>query len=241
MMPSSIKYYLLLFFLAINFYVVGQGSINDHKIEHYMKEARQYMEEGNYEEANLSFRKLLAINSVMPTEMCYFFAETLYQLHQYQNSKNFINKYIKLTGTTGPYYKKIIALDKLVDEKFEEIKSCNFCDNKGYRFTECDKCYGEGELHQTCHYCKGKGLTSCIACGGKGVKISENNFKEKEYKTCQVCGSNGVVTCTVCNGTKNEVIQCNKCKGNGAIITNKICNHPPQSSSTIYGEIGPEN
>lgn len=199
------------------------------------------MDEGNYEEANLSFRKLLAVQSVLPTEMCYYFAETLYQLHQYQNSKNFINKYLKLTGTTGPYYNKVLALDKLVDAKFEEIEACTFCDSKGYRFTACERCQGEGHLHQTCHYCKGQGRTACVACGGKGVKITENSFKEKEYKTCPVCHSDGVVTCAVCEGTKKEDIICSQCKGNGQLVTNKICDHSHQTSNTSLLESFPES
>lgn len=240
MILSSFRYFILFLLLILNNIVQGQGTLNDHKIEHYMKEAKGHMDAGNYEEANLSFRKLLTIQAVLPTEMCYYFAETLFQLHQYQNSKNFINKYIKLTGTSGPYYKKIMALDKLVDDKFHEIKACNFCDDKGYRYQECENCQGEGHLHETCHYCKGKGLTGCLACGGKGVKITENTFKEKEYKTCQVCNSKGVITCKVCKGTTKEDIVCKLCKGNGQLVINKICDHSPPTSNTSSLDLFPE-
>lgn len=238
---ASFKYYLYITLLLFSFTVSGQHSTTDQKIEHYMKEAGAFMDAGNYEEANMSFRKLLALQTVVPTEMCYYFAETLFQLHQYQNSKNFINKYLKLTGTSGPFYRQVLELDKKVDEKFEEIKSCNLCNDKGYRFTTCEKCNGEGHIHQSCSYCKGKGLTACVACGGKGVKITENAFKEKEYKTCTVCESKGVVTCPVCEGSKKEDIVCNQCKGKGKLVINKICNHSPLTSEDNSNSIFPQN
>lgn len=197
-----------------------------------MNEAKSQMAAEKYEDANLSFRKLLALKTVLPSEMCYYFAETLYKINQLQNSKNFIQKYYKLTGSDGKYYKKTVALEKLVDEKFKEIESCSLCDDKGYTLKECHECHGEGHHTQSCHYCRGKGVIVCSVCGGKGVKISENLFKEKEYHSCTVCGSKGYRTCSVCNGTKTEEIKCNVCKGTGKEVTNKICNHPEVTTSS---------
>jgi hypothetical protein len=190
------------------------------------------MDSGKYEEANLSFRKMLTLKTVLPSEMCYYFAETLYKINQFHNSKNFINKYLNLTGTTGPYYKEVLALDDLVEEKFKEIEDCNLCDEKGYAFKDCSKCYGIGHTSETCNYCKGKGMTVCLACSGNGVKITENVFKEKEYKACHVCESRGYVTCTVCNGTKIQNLSCNTCKGSGTLATNTICTHQTNNSAT---------
>jgi hypothetical protein len=241
MIHSSVRYVIFSFLLVYNFAAHGQQTINDHKIAHYMEEAKEHMDAGNYEEANLSFRKLLTVQNILPTEMCYYFAETLYQLHQYQNSKNFINKYLKLTGTSGPYYQKVLALNELVDEKFNEIKSCQFCDEKGYRLQECETCHGEGHLLQTCHHCKGKGLTACTACGTKGVKITVNAFKEKEYKSCPVCNSKGFITCPVCGGKTTEELVCNVCRGKGTNISNKICDHSPPTSNTSSMDLFPDN
>jgi hypothetical protein len=223
---------LLGFILVLSSPAIGQQSMMDLKIEHYMKEAKTYMEAGNYEEANLSFRKLLTLRTVLPSEMCYYFAETLYKINQFHNSKNFINKYLNLTGTTGPYYKEVMALNDLVEEKFKEIEDCNLCDEKGYAFKECPQCFGVGHTSGACNYCKGKGMTVCLACSGNGVKITENVFKEKEYKTCNICHSKGYTACSVCEGTKIENLNCRTCRGTGTQVTNKVCSHIHEESAT---------
>jgi transcription elongation factor Elf1 len=70
-----------------------------------------------------------------------------------------------------------------------------------------------------------------MACSGNGVKITENVFKEKEYKACNVCESKGYTTCTVCKGLKIENLPCNTCKGSGALATNQVCTHPTEDSA----------
>jgi len=44
--------------------------------------------------------------------MPYFFAETLFELKQYDNSANFLNKYLELAGFAGDHYKGAQELQK---------------------------------------------------------------------------------------------------------------------------------
>ncbi|CAN5263637.1 hypothetical protein BH23BAC1_BH23BAC1_33630 [soil metagenome] len=231
MYKSAFFFLLVILGLNIAYPAVGQQSMTDLKIEHYMKEAKAHMDAGNYEEANLSFRKMLTLRATLPSEMCYYFAVTLYNINQFHNSKNFITKYLNLTGTSGPYYKDMLVLNDLIEEKYKEIKDCDLCDSKGYAFKDCHQCHGAGHTSVACNYCKGKGMTTCMACSGNGVKITENVFKEKEYKACNVCESKGYTTCTVCKGSKIENLPCNTCKGSGALATNQVCTHPTEDSA----------
>ncbi|MEP0710994.1 MAG: molecular chaperone DnaJ, partial [Algoriphagus sp.] len=72
--------------------------------DQWMKGAKAAIERNDYETANSIFRNLIDSGQPLPEEMPYLFAETLFELKQYDNSANFLNKYLELTGFTGSYY-----------------------------------------------------------------------------------------------------------------------------------------
>jgi hypothetical protein len=193
--------------------------------------AKNQMQDGKYVAASFTFRKMLETNEVLPTEMAYYFAETLYMTGQYQNSKNFLEKYTDLTGGSGDFYKQSLELEKLLAAKTMEIEACNLCDNHGYRLHTCPNCQGEKIISQTCAYCKGQGISICTACEGGGVIISENVFGENEYKTCTQCNNKGFVPCPICLGVKKTIADCRQCHGNGSIATKDICDHQPENTT----------
>ena len=61
--------------------------------------AKGLMADEDYEGANRTFRQLLKSGEVLPDDLAYLFSETLFMLGQYQNSRNFLNKYLEVTGT----------------------------------------------------------------------------------------------------------------------------------------------
>lgn len=224
-----------LFFLLITLLVqsgpimaqstMPQPFIYDPDVLVLMEAAKKQMQEGNYEEANKTFRKVLATNRTLPTEMSYLFAETLFVINQYQNSKNFVNKYIDLAGKGGDYYDKAIDLRNMLDDRFNEIRNCDYCNLSGYRYVVCDNCDGAGHSIEVCYQCKANGLTTCPKCIGNGVLISLNTFGDRQYESCDRCDSRGYIICTVCNGDKHLSGTCNVCLGSGQKVSSQICNH----------------
>ena len=197
----------------------------DDDIVALVDKAKAQMEQGDYEGANKTFRKALATKKVLPTSMSYFFAETLYVIHQNQNAKNFVEKYIELAGQGGDYYARAIKLKELIENQFEEIKECDYCNLSGYRYTECDNCNGLGHTVEECYKCYGNGLTMCPKCIGRGVLIVANKFGDPVYSSCDMCDSKGYIICPICNGSEELSGRCNVCLGTGKKVSKTICNH----------------
>jgi len=88
---------------------------------------------------------------------------------------------------------------------------CNICLGRKriVRTETCNHCYGKGSFTETitknCQNCYGRGYTThpCSTCSGRGL-IDDPQ------------------TCPTCNGSpyRTEELECNNCKGYGAIITN---------------------
>lgn len=187
--------------------------------------AKSQMSQGDYDKANRTFRKALATKKTLPTEMSYLFAETLFIINQYQNSRNFVEKYLDLAGQGGDYYEKAVELKGMLDDRFNEISDCEFCNLSGYRYIQCDNCNGAGHSVEQCYHCKGNGLTTCPKCTGNGVLISLNSLGGRQYQSCDLCDSKGYLTCTVCNGDKILSGVCTVCLGKGLKVSSQICNH----------------
>jgi hypothetical protein len=199
----------------------------DAEIIALMDQAKGQMDAGDYEAANKTFRKALALKRVLPTSLSYFFAETLYVIHQNQNAKNFVEKYIELAGQGGDYYAKAIKLRELIDIQFKEIQECDYCNLSGYRYVVCDNCNGLGVTVEVCYNCNGHGITTCPKCMGLGVLITTDQFGKQHYQACDLCESKGYITCPVCHGTGELSGTCSVCLGTGKKVSKIICNHLP--------------
>ena len=197
----------------------------DPEVLKFYKEGISYFESENYAEANRSFRKTLAINKVLPSDLSYYFAETLYHLGQYQNSKNFIEKYLTLTGYNGDFYNEANNLEDLLNEEFNKILNCPRCNDFGYRLIPCDHCGASGLEISTCYQCKGLGNSLCPKCTGRGVVIYVDSFGQKHYQECDICEGVGYVTCELCGGTKLITRTCSVCFGEKVKASSVICNH----------------
>ena len=207
--------------------VCAQNQVVSPQVEEMMEKAIAQMNNGDYDKANLTFRNILRQKSVMPTEMSYLFAETLYMINQYENSKNFLDKYLRLAGATGRYYPQALDLKRYLDDAFEEILSCNLCDNRGYQLEPCEKCQQTGVLADECYYCQSTGVNLCKVCNGRGVTTSLNAFSELQYFTCQNCEGKGQVACKICLGNKIITETCPDCLGSHKKAGFQICDHVP--------------
>jgi hypothetical protein len=197
----------------------------DPDVEALVSQARQQMANNDYEGANITFRKALATKKVLPSSMSYFFAKTLFVIHQNQNAKNFVKKYIELAGQGGDYYDEAVSLLKLIEDEFKAIEECDLCNLSGYRYATCENCNGLGQTVEVCHKCYGNSPIMCPKCIGRGVVITMNSFGEKIYSSCDQCGSKGYINCPVCQGEKEIAGRCSVCLGTGKKVSKLICTH----------------
>jgi len=224
MTKSLIPFCLLLFLMCVSFDISAQKN-SGYRILKRTEAAKKLMDEGRYDAAYSSFRDILSLGKVLPTNLSYYFAETLYHIGQYQNSRNFLDKYLKISGKGGDYFNEATELSKLLDDEFIRISSCKLCDASGYRLIVCSYCNGAKTVIETCNVCHGTGLVTCKKCGGEGVLIVVDVFGEKKYQTCDKCDGKGYHVCETCLGTKIIKRTCPVCLGSGFEKSEIICDH----------------
>jgi DnaJ-class molecular chaperone len=221
-------YHCLVLFIVHMAYggnVYGQISPNLGNTSRLMSQATSAMEAGEYEKANEFFRQIIQSNAAIPSEMPYLFAETLYQLKQYNNSLNFLNKYLDLNGFQGEHYQEAKALEKKLEEPMRQIENCSYCDKKGYLLLSCTTCSGEKQVEQLCTLCKAQGIVGCSRCAGKGIVTKKNVFNIVEYYDCERCSGSGRLTCPRCEGARLEMGECRTCNGTGHLESEHVCTH----------------
>lgn len=196
-----------------------------------MKGALAAMERSDFQTANSIFRNLIDSALPLPEEMPYYFAETLFQLQQYNNSQNFVNKYLEITGFTGQNYEAAVRLKEKLKGPVAQILACNLCDRQGYRYENCTSCQGNKQLEQVCSYCKGKGIVGCSRCGASGMLKKVNVFNLVDFYECERCSGKGRLICPSCGGSKIEISACETCSGSGKSASSQICNHEEEEHS----------
>lgn len=203
----------------------GQITPNLGQTDSWMKRAKSALESKDYQAANGLFRNLIDSGFPLPEEMPYLFAETLYELGQFDNSSNFLNKYLEITGFAGDHYAGATELKEKLSKPLNAIQICQLCDRRGYQFQNCFTCDGSKQIEQDCNYCKGKGIVGCSRCAGSGMITRVNIFQIPEFYECEKCDGKGRLICPVCNSTKIDVSACKTCAGSGRLSSEQLCNH----------------
>ncbi|SEG29907.1 molecular chaperone DnaJ [Algoriphagus boritolerans] len=204
---------------------LAQSGPNLGQTDRWMKGALAAIERKDYQTANSIFRNLIDSGLPLPDEMPYYFSETLFELGQYDNSSNFLNKYLELTGFKGENYQGARELQEKLKSYLAEIQSCQLCDRRGYRFAACFTCDGSKQIEQDCNYCKSKGIVGCSRCAASGMIKKANVFNIVEFFECERCSGRGRLTCPECEGSGKEVSDCKTCAGSGKISSDQICDH----------------
>lgn len=199
-----------------------------------MNNALAEMEKGDYEKANSYFRQIVENGMAIPPEMPYFFAETLFELGQYDNSSVFLTKYLEINGFRGDNYEKAKILEQDLKVHLDAITECKLCDRRGYRHEYCPTCHGDRQIQQGCNFCKQRGVVGCNKCMGTGIVKIRNMFNIVEYHDCDKCGGQGKHTCPNCDGSKIETSDCRTCKGEGRLSSEVLCNHQPSSNPRYF-------
>ncbi|MCC5921085.1 MAG: tetratricopeptide repeat protein [Cyclobacteriaceae bacterium] len=222
------KHIIIIILLGLFFCLApaeAQAQDISHQMQSRLEKAKQSMDAGDYGAANKQFRQMLSMEEDLPVNMSYLFAETLYMLRQFENAKNFLNRYLKIEGVRGDYYDRALRLQKELDKKIKEIEDCNLCSSKGYKMTSCSQCNGDGELEAPCKKCQGKGNIVCRDCMGDGVRLTVGRVGGIAYEDCKKCSQKGYHACNQCNGEKKIKQDCEKCLGSGLEDTKEICDH----------------
>ena len=217
--------FLLLLGLQGFFASDSQAQVNLGQTDRWMKGALAAMERSDYQTANSIFRNLIDSGLPLPEEMPYYFSETLFQLGQYDNSQNFVNKYLELTGFTGQNYEAATRLKEKLKAPLAQILACELCDRRGYRYENCMTCQGKKQTEQACSYCKAKGVVGCSRCGASGMIKKVNVFNLVDFYECERCGGKGRLNCPTCSGSGKEIGACKTCEGSGKTPSNALCNH----------------
>lgn len=201
--------------------------------------ALEEMDKGDYEKANTYFRQIIESGLPISPEMPYHFAVTLFELGQYDNSLNFVKRYLQINGRNAPNFDAAKELEQKIEEPIKAILACNFCNNQGYRIYECSTCEGKKQLNQDCSLCKARGMVGCNQCFGKGIVTKRNVFNLVEYHECDKCSGEGKHTCPTCEGSLQEFTSCRTCQGTGMENTEEICNHQaaPRHMSMAFERI----
>jgi hypothetical protein len=207
--------------------LTATAQVNLGQTDRWMKGALSAMERSDYQTANSIFRSLIDSGLPLPDEMPYYFSETLFQLGQYDNSSNFLSKYLELTGYTGQNYEGARLLKEKLKAPLARIEACDSCDRRGYRYGTCFVCEGKKQTQQGCSYCKGKGIVGCSRCGATGMIKKVNVFNIVELFECERCTGKGRLTCPECEGDGKEISECKTCTGSGQLATDQLCDHSP--------------
>ena len=211
----------LLGFTAVN----SSAQVNLGQSDRWMKGALAAMERSDYQTANSIFRNLIDSGQPLPEEMPYYFSETLFHLGQFDNSQNFVNKYLELTGFNGQNYDYAVLLQEKLKGPLAQIIACELCDRRGYRYAPCPLCGGNKQVEQACAYCKANGVVGCSRCGASGMIKKLNIFNIVEFFECERCTGKGRLTCPSCGGSGKEVSACKNCEGSGKTASTDLCDH----------------
>src|SRR5690606_27013422 len=140
------------------------------------------MEEGRYEQADEKFRYVLANLRSIPSDLTFHFGKNSFHLARYQQSIDWLNKYIQLKGTNGQFSAEAVNLKRRAEEEFLQQKKQQSQNVEQIFSTNYDL------------DCGPSGKVVCPACRGDHVIIKKGTFSN-EYRTCPYCNEQGLLTC----------------------------------------------
>lgn len=144
--------------------------------------AIQFLNSGQYEEADVRFRYVLANMKSVPSDVAYYFGKNSYNLEKYKQSVDWLTKYVQLKGTTGQYSVDAAAWlkkaeDALVQQRLAQSAKAQEVLSRDFMLD-----------------CGPAGKVVCPVCNGSTVVIRKTYFGEK-YATCGYCNKHGYLTC----------------------------------------------
>ncbi len=158
----------------------------ERKINARLDSAIQLSNAGNYEEADVKFRAVLAGVKSVPSDLAYHFGKNSYQLQKYKQSIDWLTKYIQLKGTTGQYsqdatnWLKLAEAGLLQQRQVQTAKASEVL-SRDYTID-----------------CGPSGKVVCPVCNGTTVVIRKS-YLGLNYSTCGFCNKLGFLSCAEYN------------------------------------------
>lgn len=162
--------------------LMDQEQAKNAELMRIMDEGVELMANEKYQEANGKFKTVLKEAKVVPTDLCFFFGKNSFYLGKYQQSIDWLNKYIELRGTKGRYYDECVDYLKKSNEAYIAIREEEKVEAKEILTTSYDI------------DCGPSGKMICPVCQGKGVIITKGTFGDN-YKPCPYSDEHGYLTC----------------------------------------------
>ncbi|MEJ2005597.1 MAG: hypothetical protein P8X57_11675 [Cyclobacteriaceae bacterium] len=140
------------------------------------------MDEGDYIAADKIFRDVLKNSQVVPTDMTFFFGKNSFYLEKFEQSADWLNKYIQLKGTKGKHFEEATSLLNEATKAIRLLQQQNQQETKAILASsfEID--------------CGPSGKVVCPVCQGKTVIITKTAFGQN-YRECPYCDDHGLLTC----------------------------------------------
>lgn len=158
----------------------------ERKINVRLDSAIQLANNGQYEEADVKFRGVLANIKSVPSDLAYHFGKNSYHLQKYKQSVDWLTKYIQLKGTTGQYSQDATTWLKLAEDSLIQ-----------QRLVQTAKTVEVLSRDFTID-CGPSGKVVCPVCTGTTVVIRKTYLGEK-YSTCGYCNKIGYLSCAEYN------------------------------------------
>ncbi len=146
-----------------------------------------YMLVEKYQEADDRFLYVLSNIDVVPSNLTYHFGKNSYYLGKYQQSIDWLNKYIELRGTTGEFYKSAVIILSQAEEEYRQ-------EQKTITATTEQVLASSYEID-----CGPAGKVKCPVCKGRTVIIKVSYFSQNQYEACGFCDEHGHLTCNQYN------------------------------------------
>ncbi len=145
-----------------------------------------FLENGMYQRADVKFRYVLTNLKSLPSDLTFHFGKNSFYLKQYQQSIDWLNKYIQLKGTNGQFSREAASLKEEAEK--------HYIAEKATRSQEVEQVFSTNyEID-----CGPSGMVTCPVCRGEHVIIRRGTFSN-EYRTCPYCNEHGLLTCVEYN------------------------------------------
>ena len=144
----------------------------------------ELMNQGEFARANSHFMRVLANVSVVPADLCFYFGKNSYHLQKYQQSKDWLTKYMELKGTAGRFFDQAAEYLKLAqaDEAATTAEPSAVAEAPAKPKAVTVDC---GEVP----------YVRCPVCDGRGVIIKPGKLGTLMYQTCPYSDESGRMSC----------------------------------------------
>lgn len=165
------KRYFIIFFLFLCNNLFSQDS----------KTIENLILQKKYSEADSVLKQNILGSNEVSSELTFLFGKNSYFLKKYNQSINWLNKYLELRGQGGRYSDETIKFLELSNTKLlidtEKNIENVYVQLFSYNYIKCDN-----------------NRKICPICDGSSVMIVENEVS-KVYKTCPFSDNKGFLTC----------------------------------------------